>query len=155
MAVKSEYIKTLTLSDMTMDTTVGVLTSGYVDLAVYQVPKDQAVFFGNGRINLGVDDRGTFKATFKSSGGLATMDGSIRLVLRDTNGIRQPFIRDDLAADVSTGVKVGKGGKTGNEGQLLFAKENYYLVLQAKADTAITVTKADSTMNLPVTILAL
>lgn len=155
MAIKSEYIKTLTLaSDLTMETTVALVAGKYIDLATYQVPPKQRIFVGHGKINLGVDDRGTFKANINTVAP-ADIKGSMRILLRDANGINSVFLREDLSDDYETGVRVGKGGKTGNEGNAPFVTEDEYIVLQHNPTASATATKADSTISLPVTIQAL
>lgn len=154
MAIKSEYIKTLTKNELTIEATVAVVTTKYVDIATYQVPPKQRIFLGNGKINLGVDDRGTFLMNLNTSVP-ADIAGVARLLLRDANGISSNFIREDLSVDYESGVKVGKGGKTGNEGNVPFITEDEYLVVQFQADSAATISKADSTIYIPVTIQAL
>lgn len=151
--MKSEYIKTLKVADMTMADDVALTTTDFVDVMTYKVPPKQKIFFGNGKINLGVDDRGTFKMDLNTDvpGDIA---GVSRLLLRDANGISSTFIREDISSDYESGVKVGKGGKTGNE-PAPFVTQDEYLVIQAKADSAATASKADSTLELPVTIQAL
>lgn len=152
--IKSEYIRTLTKSNVTMEDTVAVVDNKFVDVWTYQVPAAQYIFFGNGRINLGVDDRGTYQANYNTSVP-ADIPGISRLILRDANGINSTFIREDLSVDYETGVKVGKGGKTGNEANKPFVKQYEYLVGQFQADAAATISKADSTLYVPVTVQAL
>lgn len=152
--VKLEFTKTLQLSDFTMAATVGTVTANFVDMATFQVPAKQIIFPGNGAINLGVDNRGEWKADW-STAVPASIPGVNRLVLRDANGVSSKFIREDISADVIAGVKVGKGGQTGNEKVLPAVQEDEFIVLQFKSTAAATATAADSTATLPVTIQAL
>jgi len=153
--IKSEYIKTLTVNEVTMADDITVVSTKYTDVWYYQVPPKQRIFLGNGQINLGVDDRGTFKADYNTEAP-AAVAGVSRLLLRDANGIVSNFIREDLSVDYETGVKVGKGGNTGNERNKLFVTEDEYIVGQLKSDTAsIIISEADSTLFVPVTIQAL
>ena len=154
MAIKSEFIKTLTKNDFTIATTVAVLSTKYVDIASQIVPPKQRIFVGHGKINLGVDDRGTYKADINTTAP-ADIPGVTRILLRDANAINSVFLREDLSVDYETGVKVGKGGKTGNEQNLPFVTEDEVIIIQMMADSGATMTKADSTIYLPVTIQAL
>lgn len=154
MRIKSEYIKTLTKNELTMEATVDVVSTKYVDIATYQVPPKQYIYLGNGRINLGVDDRGTFLMNLNTAVP-ADIAGVSRLLLRDANGISSNFIREDLSVDYEAGVKVGKGGKTGNEDKQLFVSEDEYLVLQFQGDASATISKVESTIYIPITVQAL
>lgn len=152
--ITSEFPKTFQIADFTMSSSVSANTTDYVDVATYTVPPKQRIFFGNGKINLGVDDRGTMKLDFNTNSP-ADIAGVARLVLRDANAIQSRFIREDISADFEAGVKVGKGGKTGNEPQLLSVQEDEDLVIQFRADSSADISKADSSINLPVTIQTL
>ena len=152
--IRSEYIRTLTKNDVVIEATVSVLTTKFVDLWTYQVPPKQRIFLGHGRINLGVDDRGTYKADYNTTAP-AAVPGVSRLILRDANGINSVFVREDLSVDFEVGVKVGKGGKTGNEPNAPFVTEDEFFVGQYMRDAAQIITKADSTLFIPVTVQAL
>ena len=153
MTAIGEYIKTLKISDFTMASTVDVLASGYNDVAVYQVPVRQRIFVGNGRINLGVDDRGTLKVDLQTSAP-ANIPGVSRLLYRDANGLKSDFLREDISIDATAGVKVGIGGKTGNEGKITFAPQYDFIVIQYQSESDAVVSKDDSVIYLPVTIQA-
>jgi len=153
--IKSEYKRTLLVGDVTIGSTIAVVSSNYTEVFTVKVPVSQRMFWGNGRINLGVDDRGTLKLQAKTAAD-ADIPGVWRFELKDANGIVSRFIREDLQTDTTSGVKVGKGGATGNEGGLFFAKENEYLVAKFKSTAAsATIDSTKGTYQIPVTVQAL
>ena len=154
MAIVSEYIKTLVIGDMDMETTVVCPADEFVPLMKIRVPVRNRYFIGNGKINLGVDDRGTFKLDVETTAP-ANIPGSSRIKIYDSNMLNSRFIRDDISADAVAGVKTGIGGKTGNESRLPASDEYEYIVIEFSATATATATVADTTVQLPITIQAL
>jgi len=156
--VTSEYPTTLTINDLTGESSVGLNASTYTTILRYQVGRRQRVFFGNGSLYLGNDTRGTFTANLNTSAP-ADIQADIRVLYEDVNGVRSVFLRGMLYTDYESGVKVGKGGDTGlaNNGQrLLFAPENDYIVFEARTVSGTaTYSKADSTCFVPITVQTL
>ncbi|KKM90700.1 hypothetical protein LCGC14_1236050 [marine sediment metagenome] len=158
----SEYRTSLTENNFTGSDTV-LSTTQYQDVWNYTVPAGQIIFFGSGRINLGVDDRGIYSSKLSTSVPAQITPYTARVVLRDANGINQRFIREDLddAIDIAnsgvTGTKVGKGGDTGNEGQLPFVEEDQVIAITVKSleTSPSTVSASDSEITVPVTIQAI
>jgi hypothetical protein len=146
------YPKTLQMADLTGDATVELPAGKYTELAVYQVGYKEMIAFGNGKIWDGsADDRGTFKLAVKTGAGV-DIPGTARLEIADSHKVNPRFIREDISADVNTGVKMGIGGKTGREKNSIVAGERAYLVIKYCPGTTATATKANCTTSMPVTI---
>lgn len=156
-AATSEFIRTLTASDLT-NVATALTNTNFADIYTYKVPAKQAVFVGNGKINLGVDDRGSYSMNIQTSAP-ANIPGVARIIISDANRVNSQFIREDLSADILAGTsskKVGKGGMTGTESQLKYVTQDQYVVLQYKSTAATaTLSAANCTVNLPVTVQTL
>lgn len=144
-----EFRKTAVIGDFTMDTSVALVTNKFLELMSMQVPAQQIRYWGNGAIVNGVDDRGTFKLNPKTSGS-ADIAGTARLVVSDANKVVRNFRREDRSndlVDAASGVRLGK--------DVVGAKEDSYLIIEYKADSAGTATAAQSTVFAPITIRTL
>lgn len=156
MAVLSEWsqLSTLAGGDWNMADDVALVAGEFRDLATRQVGAKRREFFGSSKIYNGVDDRGTLTADINTDSP-ADIAGTLRLVVRQTDGVTQQFIKDFYSTDFEAGVKVGKGGKTGNENQVFAAGEDSYLVVQYRPDSDATASKDDCTLQIPITIQSL
>ena len=155
--IKSEYPDDFTLTNggLTMPSTVSVTATSFNEFSRHTVSPKQRVFVGNGRINLGVDDRGKYSAQVSDSTPTQQV-GTFKLELEDANAVQSSFLRQDRSttADPSgAGINLGKGGRTGNEKVLPFVSEDEAIVTKFKLDTGTaTITLADSEVTLPVTV---
>lgn len=158
MRVISEYIKTLIQSEFDTHADVQVNASNDTVIAEHRIPTKQRWFIGNGAILDGVDTRGTFTTVLKETTPGDVDNGVLQLRIADANKLRSNFIREDRITDVDSGVKLGKGGKIGNERSLMFASEDEYIQVTCRLDageTAVTYDASASTIKLPITIQAL
>lgn len=158
MKVLSEYIKTLIQSEFDTHADVEVNASNDTVIAEHRIPTKQRWFLGNGAILDGVDTRGTFSTTLKETTPGDVDNGVLQLRIADANKLRSDFIREDRITDVDAGIKVGKGGKVGNEKTLKFATEDEYIQVTCRLDSgesAVTYDASASSISLPVTIQAM
>lgn len=141
-----EFRKTAVIGDFSMDTTVSLPAGKYVELMNIKVPAQQVNFWGNGQIQNGVDDRGTFKLDVQNATP-ANIKGTARIVVADANKVVRNFRREDRSEDLLTGVKLGK--------DLVGAGQDSYLIIEYSADATDTATSANTTVSAPITIRTL
>lgn len=146
-----EFRKTAVLGDFDMDATVTLPAGKYVELMNIKVPAQQVIFWGNGAIQTGVDDRGTFKLNvYDGSGTPVLIPGTARIVVSDANRVVRNFRKEDRTEDLvasSSGVKLGKDA--------VGAGQDSYLSIEFKADATTTATKANCSVSAPITIRTL
>jgi len=151
--IANSYPIQLTKADFTLANTA--LTAGtYIDLYTLQVPAKQIRWFGEGNSGSSnsVDTRGTWTMDVKTSAP-ASIPGNARLVVSDANRTRDVFIRDVRSEQLSAeGIKVGFGGRNGQNAPFYSSGQDAFLIIKFKADSTATASSSDSMLSIPSTI---
>lgn len=151
-----KYSSSLTINQVEMSSTVATVASDFTPLATYKVPAQQRIAFGNGALlPTGAEDRGVFRAELQDASAGA-ISGSIRFIVADANQYERSFVRDIRSEEYenASGVRMGEGGKTGSaqDKPFFYAGRDSLLILEFKPDADVTVSKANSSLTLPITI---
>jgi len=147
--VKNAFDKTLRDRDFNGNNT-DLNDSEFLVVESHQVDADQRKIPGNGRIDQGVDDRGTF--TFDAQDGTPDpIEGDARVIVEDSNGNRTTFIREDTLSDLRAGVRMGKGGQRGTESTIIGATEDQFIKVAVRsAQGSVTYNASNSTIRMPI-----
>jgi len=131
------------------DTDIACLTGKWTEIGSYQVPAQQEIAFGVGKVSEGgVDSRRT--CTVRVDGATAQITGKLRLAYADANEVTVQPIQEDLTSNWSAGQKLA-------EVEGLRVREDSYLKILLSPTTTSTVDMSVTTIavNVPVTVYIL
>ena len=134
----------------TSATDISCSASKWTEIGSYQIPAQQEIAFGVGKVSEnGVDSRRKATLVIDSVAGHLT-DGKLRLAYSDANGITVSPVQEDLLANWDDGVELA-------EVTNLRVREDSYLKILINLTTASTVDMSDTDIqaNIPVTVYML
>jgi len=155
MNILSKYVKIETFDTLTTaGSSVDLKTvDDFTNIAEKEVPNNQLIAFGGGRIVGGVDDRRTFTADLNTSSP-SDIDAAIRLTVADPNKQQFDFVDEYNSTEYEAGVRIGEGGGTGNRSKKQAKPENHFVLVQAATLTGTaTVSYSDSSLTIPLTVM--
>jgi len=155
MRLLSKYVKIETLDTLTTTGSSVDLkqVDNFTNVAEKEVPNNQVIAFGGGRIVGGVDDRRTFTADLNTSSP-SDINAAIRLTVADPNKQEFDFVDEYNSTEYEAGVNIGEGGGTGNRAQKQAKPENHFLLIQAATlSGTATVSYSDSSLTIPLTVM--
>ncbi len=143
MAIR--YQEDMVLSMLSMNATVNLTAGQWSDLITFPVPNQENRYFGYGDDSNGVDKRGIFKLTVKTSAE-AVITGNARIVATDRNRLTpRPGISPRSESLISDGVRLGFTN--------IGARPNSLLVIQFRPDADAVADKTKCSIQLPVTVV--
>ena len=140
---KDDFGITSTASD------ISVAAEKWTEVGSYQVPAQQQIAFGVGKVSDGgVDSRRN--ATIRLDSASGEIGGKVRLAYADANEVTIQPIQEDLMTNWDSGVPLA-------EVQNLRAREDSYLKIYLWSDTATTLdmSDTDNQADIPVTVYML
>lgn len=146
--VNLKYKQTVRLSDFTMAATVVCPAGTFTEIAQLTVPAAQQISWGQSAIIDGVDDRGQLQLDL-STAVPANVTGQVQIGYSDANGVFTPIV-DAFRTEQSNAPAVYRiAEKTTRAGF------NSRLVIRFNPDATNTITLANSSGLLPLTVYAL
>ncbi len=129
------------------ETDVALPTTAFTKVAYYQVPAQQQIALGSGRVtDAGRDDRAYVQVRLDSAVG--QIGGKVRIGYTNANETNIQIVMEERTDNIGSASTV----KLGEQGQL--AGEDSYLVIYFKPDSATTLdySDGDNKILLPVTV---
>ena len=134
----------------TSDTDISCIAGKWTEIGSYQVPAQQEIAFGVGKVSdNGVDSRRTCTIRVDSVAGQIT-GGKLRLAYADANEVTVQPVQEDLLTNWSSGQKLA-------EVENLRVREDSYLkiLLNPTSTTTVDMSDTDIKVDVPVTVYIL
>jgi len=132
-------------------TDVSLSANKWTEVGSYQVPAQQELAFGVGKVSEGgVDSRRNATVVLYSTSGALITACKVRLAYADANSVTVQPIQEDLLSNWDDGVAVG-------EVERLRVREDSYLKILALCTSATTLDMSDANIqaDIPVTVYML
>ena len=134
----------------TSATDIACSSGKWTEIGSYQIPAQQEIAFGVGKVSEGgVDSRRDATLIIDSVTGHLT-DGKLRLAYSDANGVTVQPVQEDLLSNWDDGVALG-------EVQNLRVREDSYLkvLINLTSGSTVDMSDADIKVDIPVTVYML